>query len=53
MKEREDKEESLDGTQHSIDIISIGSYQTPVTEKCYCLYFIYEKPTLEILSFPR
>lgn len=32
MKEREDKEESLEGTEHSIDIISIGSYQTPMRE---------------------
>ena len=53
MKEREDKEESLELIQHSIDIISIGSYQTPIKEKYYCLYFIYEKTTLEILSFPR
>lgn len=50
MKEREDKEESLEGTEHSIDIISIGSYQTPMREECYCLYFIYEETTLEILS---
>lgn len=52
MKEREDKEESVEGTQHSIDIISIGSYQTPIREKWYCLYFIYEKTTLEVL-FPK
>lgn len=53
MKERENKEESLEGTEHSIDIIIIGSYQTPMREKCYCLYFIYEETTLEILSLPR
>ena len=50
-KRRGDKEESLEGTEHSADITSIGSHQTLIRERCYCLYFIYEKTSLEIHSF--